>query len=454
MENEKQKNIKGIKIRTANRTMIFLSCVLYILIIYVTIQVSFRYDELISTTEDYIACEKNAALVREGSDYLTEEVRLYVVTFDLQHVEAYLEEVNVTKRREMALDELGKFSFSDKAAEYLEAALSNSNHLVTRELYAMRLISEANEYDVELLPEEVFYTRLTEEDKALPKEEMLRKAQNMVFDETYQEAKALIMNDISLFLDDIVEETGERQSGNADALERMLSKQRIYISILFILNLLVFLLDIVLILRPLQLSINCIKEGKLMQVAGAYEFQYLAQIYNDMLEVSMANEELLRYKAEHDSLTGIANRESFDRMRELLKSASKPVALLLIDVDEFKKINDSYGHSTGDQVLQNVANLLKEQFRSDDCPARIGGDEFAVIMTDITSDLKAVIIHKLHMIIETLQNPEEGIPKVTLSIGVAFSTQGMSVDLYKETDRALYYVKEHGRNGYKFYDEL
>lgn len=454
MENEKQKNVKGIKIRTANSVMIFMACVLYILVIYATIQVSIRYDDLISATDDYIACEKNAALVREGSDYLTEEVRLYAVTFRLQYVEAYLDEVNVTKRREKALEELGKFSFSEKAGEYLEAALSNSNKLISRELYAMRLVSDAQEYDMELLPKEIQETQLTAEDRVLPKEEMLQKAQDMVFDDAYQDAKALIMSDVGLFLDDIVEETGQRQSGSADALESMIAKQRVYISILFILNILVFIMNIVLIMRPLQLYINCIKEGKLMQIIGAYEFQYLALTYNDIFEINTANQELLRHKAEHDPLTGIANRGSFDRMRELLKASPKPVALLLIDVDEFKQINDGYGHSTGDQVLQKVAGLLQEQFRSHDCPARIGGDEFAVIMTDITSNRKEVIHHKIEQIAEILRIPKDGIPKVTLSIGIAFSSEGMSDDLYKKTDQALYYVKEHGRDGYKFYDEL
>ena len=72
MKDKKQKNVRGVRIRTINGVMIFLACVLYILVIYATLQVSLRYDELVSATNNYIACEKNAAIVREGSDYLTE----------------------------------------------------------------------------------------------------------------------------------------------------------------------------------------------------------------------------------------------------------------------------------------------------------------------------------------------------------------------------------------------
>ena len=257
-----------------------------------------------------------------------------------------------------------------------------------------------------------------------------------------------------LFLDDIVAETGQRQSGSVDALKSMIAQQRGYISVLFVLNIVVFVMNIVLIMRPLKLYINSIKEGKLMQITGSYEFQYLALTYNDIFEINTANQELLRYRAEHDPLTGIANRGSFDRLQELLKASSDPVALLLIDVDEFKKINDGFGHDTGDLVLKKVASLLQEQFRANDCPARIGGDEFAVIMTDIKPILKDVIINKLISITAELKNPRDGLPEVTLSVGIAFSPSGMADELYKKSDKALYYVKEHGRNGYKFYDEL
>ena len=454
MKDKKQNNVRGVKIRTINGVMIFLACVLYILVIYATLQVSLRYDELVSATNNYIACEKNAAIVREGSDYLTEEVRLFAVTAELRYANDYMKEVNQTKRREKALEELGQFTFSQKAGEYLEAALFNSNKLISRELYAMKLVSVAHAYEKKSLPKEVGDIQLTAEDSELSPEEMLLKAQDMVFNDTYQEAKEEIMEDIGQFLDDIVAEMGQSQSKSVHALQNMLAQQRGYISVLFVLNIMVFIMNIMLVMRPLRLYINCIKEGKLMQITGSYEFQYLALTYNDIFEVNTANQELLRHRADHDPLTGISNRGSFDRLWEILKVSANPMALLLIDVDEFKKINDGYGHNTGDLVLKKVAGLLQDQFRSEDHPARIGGDEFAVIMTDITPERKDVIIHKLSSISLELKNPKDGLPKVTLSVGIAFSPKGMDEGLYQQSDKALYYVKEHGRDGYKFYDEL
>ena len=290
MKDKKQKNVRGVRIRTINGVMIFLACVLYILVIYATLQVSLRYDELVSATNNYIACEKNAAIVREGSDYLTEEVRLFAVTAELRYANDYMKEVNQTKRREKALEELGQFTFSQKAGEYLEAALFNSNKLISRELYAMKLVSVAHAYEKKSLPKEVGDIQLTAEDSELSPEEMLLKAQDMVFNDTYQEAKEEIMEDIGQFLDDIVAEMGQSQSKSVHALQNMLAQQRGYISVLFVLNIMVFVMNIMLVMRPLRLYINCIKEGKLMQITGSYEFRYLALNYNDIFEVQTPNQ--------------------------------------------------------------------------------------------------------------------------------------------------------------------
>lgn len=262
------------------------------------------------------------------------------------------------------------------------------------------------------------------------------------------------MKDINLFIDTIVSQTEGIQEERVQSLEQTLREQRVLISLLFVMNILTFILIVTMIVKPLQLHINCIQEGKLLQITGAYEFRYLALIYNDIYELKTANEALLRHKAEHDPLTGIANRGAFEQLRTLLKATKTPIAFLLIDVDEFKQINDGFGHETGDEILKKVARLMQEQIRSQDYAARIGGDEFAIIMTEIEQKQKEVIEKKVQEMNRKLQNPEDGLPPVSLSVGISFSREGFSEDLYKNTDQALYYVKENGRNGWKFYEEL
>lgn len=189
-----------------------------------------------------------------------------------------------------------------------------------------------------------------------------------------------------------------------------------------------------------------------MEITGAYEFKYLALTYNDIYELNAANEMLLRHQAEHDPLTGILNRGAFDQAKKILQLKPRPIALLLIDVDKFKQINDGWGHETGDKVLKKVARMLEENFRASDIPARIGGDEFAVILDDSAPQKQQALKQKIQSMNRQLSCPKDGLPPVSLSVGGAFSQTGFSDDLYRMADAALYTVKENGRNGCRFYE--
>lgn len=453
MKKQSKGRIKGIRIRTLNYSMIAAAAVLYIILIYATFQVSVKYEKLIKATDEYISCERDAALVREGSDYLTEQVRLYVITARPEHMEAYFTEKNDNRRREKALDEMRELGANAQAYEFLKKALDSSNRLTEREIYAMRLIAQSKGYPLESLPQEVRETQLLEEDKGMSPGEMEEKGQNMVFDMEYQNVKEEIMSNAEYFLDTIVTWTRDRQTQSAAELERIMTYQRVCISALFVLNTITFVLVIILIVRPLQIYINCIKEEKMLQIAGSYEFKYLALTYNDIYEVNAANEVLLRHRAEHDPLTGVINRGAFEQMRELLKATQTPIALLIIDVDKFKHINDDYGHEMGDKILKKVAKEIQDEFRGQDYVARIGGDEFAVIMTECTEELKLVIQKKVEAINNRLTHPDDGLPEISLSIGIAFSPKGFPEELYSMADKALYRVKENGRCGCRFYEE-
>lgn len=451
MEEKRKRTVKGIRINTLNLILILISCVLYILLIYATVHVSMKYEAMISDTHDYIACEKNAALVSKGSDYLTEQVRLYTVTMEPEYMDSYFKEANTTQRREKALEQLEQYPASKKASHFLETALKTSNDLMEHEIYAMQLISVARDYDRKTLPQEVRSTVLTEADRTLTGDAMTEKARKLVFGKAYQEEKRSITEDIDYFLNSIVEETRAAQEDSAAALKKILTQQRILISILFLQTIVTFIMILLLIVKPLRIYIDCIKEEKTLEVTGSYEFKYLALTYNDIYEVNAANQAMLQHRAEHDPLTGIMNRGAFDQLKQNMKLSTNPVALLLVDVDNFKQINDEYGHKAGDETLKKIAGLLEKSFRTTDFPARIGGDEFAVIVTDIVPDMRSVIRNKVNAMNKILKHPDDGLPEVSLSVGVAFSPQGFSNDLYNNADVALYDVKEHGRCGCSFY---
>lgn len=169
-------------------------------------------------------------------------------------------------------------------------------------------------------------------------------------------------------------------------------------------------------------------------------------------------EQTLEYKAHHDELTHLSNRALFlDRLEHAIKKAkrqNKLLAVLFIDLDRFKEINDSLGHEMGDAVLIEVADRLREHLREIDTIARLGGDEFTLIIEDI-EDIQKVNAIALKLL-STLQHPmviHEHQLYVTTSIGISlFPLDGSDPQsLLRNADSAMYKAKEEGRNSYQYY---
>lgn len=162
---------------------------------------------------------------------------------------------------------------------------------------------------------------------------------------------------------------------------------------------------------------------------------------------------LLEHLVVRDRLTGLFNFPYFqDRLREELERAhryARDLTLLLIDVDRFKRVNDTLGHPTGDRALASVANLIRSSIRDADVPARYGGDEFAVILPEATRDGGIVVGERIRAAVEgfDVAADERGY-RVTLSIGVAaFPSDGNDArTLIERADEALYQAKRSGGN--------
>ena len=159
----------------------------------------------------------------------------------------------------------------------------------------------------------------------------------------------------------------------------------------------------------------------------------------------------LKAQAETDDLTNLSNRRSFHRAvryeLELFAASHTPVALALLDVDHFKRINDQLGHSAGDDILKAVARVLATGSRSFDCVARIGGDEFAILFPQTLLNQAVMACRRILRSCSLLElAPVEGVSRVSLCAGVAVTRRGDTVqDLIKRADASLYQAKAAGR---------
>ena len=236
----------------------------------------------------------------------------------------------------------------------------------------------------------------------------------------------------------------------AQRLEHLIWMQRVGIMVVIVVIILLGLLTYRQIAVTLQRHVKAIMENALLEEKGVYELRYLARTYNAMDKTRMEEEQRLREKAEHDALTELVNRGTFEMLlkNKIELKGENAGAFLLVDVDIFKEINDNYGHAVGDAVLKRVAEVLVDNFKDRDIIARFGGDEFAVWLTNLDREYGGFIEQRIDEINEVLSHPQNDLPVVSLSVGGAFSRQGDSFqEVYKRADEMLYAVKKNGRRG-------
>ncbi len=203
---------------------------------------------------------------------------------------------------------------------------------------------------------------------------------------------------------------------------------------------------------PVWQAISAIKD----EAGGVINY---VSVFSDISALKQTQQRL-NYLAQHDPLTGLPNRLLFeDRLNQAMQRAQRErrlTAVMFIDLDRFKNINDSLGHPVGDALLVETAKLLRATIRREDTVARLGGDEFVIIAEafDDPTDAAQLARKLIEAFAQPLQVKEHEI-HITLSIGISlYPRDGMDIaSLLKNADIALYRVKESGRNNFQFYTE-
>ncbi|MBQ1539346.1 MAG: GGDEF domain-containing protein [Desulfovibrio sp.] len=448
----KRKETKNPRLHTLNIPMLLVSSIVLAFLVYVTYVSLTNFTEMQDVTERYITAQQDASSMLAASDYLTAQTLIFAVNTDKSLVEKYFHEAFKSKRRERSVESMERLFPNNRAFAKLKSALAHSNELMQREFHAMRLIIEARKYPIDSFPQELRDFNLTPEELALQPVEQQRLAQQLVFGSDYQMYKDWIRDDISECLSLLQEETKEQMLKTPALMRNLIRYQYILIIVLVIVMLVFIASTSLLVIKPLKQGADSMRKQQTMPEVGVYELQSFAKTYNDLFLQNQDLKSKLAYKAEHDALTGLLNRGAFERMR--LQNEKRKTALILVDVDKFKEINDTHGHDVGDKVLQKVARFLLQSFRAEDHVFRLGGDEFAIIMVYADSSMRDIVEQKMLQCNEQLSTPKDGLPVATLSVGVAFSDRkDPSGDIFKDADLALYSVKRRGRNGIAFYSD-
>jgi diguanylate cyclase (GGDEF)-like protein len=421
-----------------------------VLAIVATITLARLFNERNTMEESHVRyeqCSEAAQDLMTASDFLTNQVRLYVLTGDEAYLNGYLNEVLHDKNRDFAVETIHAHLKNDDARDRLDTAFGESSNLSKEEMYAMKLVALAT--GLQQMPQGLSDVAISEQDAALDPDQMRERARVMVLGEEYQANKSRIVQNVDECTTDLIASLQDEEEQSGKRFDSLLVVLRVIVILLAAIVALTFLANYLLMIKPIRMHEQAVRGNNPLPPEGSKELRSFVDSYNQMYEENHRRTMLLKHEAETDPLTGLFNRGSYER---LIEETGDDIALVLIDVDLFKNVNDTYGHDTGDKVLKNVAAIIEDNFRTTDYACRIGGDEFAVIMTDMDGVSHRVVERKLHSIAADLHASGLELPTVTLSSGIAFRSEiEPEVDIFRAADKALYQSKSRGRNCYAFY---
>lgn len=440
----------GISIRVVGGIVTVIAVLLSLFAFTLASQVGSMQESLTNAEKQYVKCSEAINDLQKASDYLTTQARSFVVTGRREFLDAYMNELEVADRRGKAVEVLrASFSADDEAAKDLEQALAASDALAQTEFVAMKIAAE--QHGVKDLPKKVQDANVNLYKREGDNRDAQEVATNLVLNETYDEAKKEIRAKVEESSTGLLTALENELDHSEATVQSLLFQLRISVALLLCAIMVLVLTLFMYVLKPLGQYVARIKKKEPLKADGAYELHYLANAYNVMYEDNAKRIEQLRAFAERDPLTGISNRSGYDNF---LATHTRNIVLLLMDIDNFGDYNAVYGHETGDAVLIRLAKALGEAFRSTDFPCRIESDTFAVIMTNVSMDVRDVIVSKVELVNTMLAEDSDELPLVTLSVGAAFSTEGMTdKEIYRAANDALMDAKKSESNSIVFYGE-
>jgi len=459
-----------------NVSIKFFFITLWALTSLLAIFISINMKELYDNSKILKDIEKNRFLMiqkadelRQSTDDLTRFARTYTVTLNKKYKDNYFRILDIregryprpenyqdiywdlqeplrsqrhplTKKTSLQ-EEISKLPYLEWELLALKAAKSNSDQLVKIEIEAF------NALEGKFLDENAEYTVQKAADQAY--------AIKLLHSEVYHKAKENILFPIDAFLLKLRNRTQER----VDRYNTKISNNLKTISTLFSIGTLVLLLSVFFIvmkilipIKKLTLVISKFQRGeKALEQYPIYndEIGMMTKQFFDMKEMLDEKYNLVKSMTLTDDLTKIYNRKFYDKkLLELLSLYNRykqTFSLIMFDIDNFKQVNDTYGHDQGDRVLIEMSNKVSSIIREEDWFCRIGGEEFMVLLPETNMKNAKFVAQKIRVDIQNLNMIENH--QITISLGVTQIVNGDDVDsIFKRVDKLLYRSKKSGKN--------
>ena len=439
-KSSKTSGFRGISLNLSNIIIAVIGVLVALQMIHANIQTNENYHLMDSVISESLLSQEATGKMESISSSMSDSALAFVETGDQSHIHSYIGQRAALNAE---FSESGMLSAARQAEDPdLADAISAFEALRNTEWTAMRLKADTLSVPLSALPESLQQITLSEEDAALSAEEKLAKASALLSSPEYTGLRSRLTGSVDASHRFISERASERTEEASALLGKVVRRQKILIMIFICFAFLALIMNRVLILQPINRSVELLDRREPIPVRGSSEMRHLARVYNDVLRDNQDKTDALSYAASHDALTGVYNRAAFDKTYR--RCSGGQIGVLVVDVDQFKHFNDAFGHDVGDRVLVRVSESLKHSFREADHISRIGGDEFCVILMDVCMEQAEHIRQTVSKINETLSAPEDGLPPITISVGAAFwDRPNPASDLFKDADTALLQIKKH-----------
>ena len=457
---------KGISIRLLS-VLLCLAAVLATAFSFFELEKAEQHTQsLYELEQERQTCDKAIQQFMDGSDYLTAQVQQFSVKGDPVFMNNYWTEVHETKSRDTALQDILSTNITPEEQRMAVASKDESDSLIQGEIWAMRIVSESIGLDEAAMPAEVAAYRLNAEDAALSAAQKQEAAIAYIFGPDYSTAKSLIRSNVNAFRNEIANRYGEEAmlalSKAKDTSHYM--ALGIIIFFLFIAGaILCFMRQVISPLVGFSRKLSEYENGRPISLKehGAREIRQFAAAFNALYTQVDQNTKRLARLGYIDYLTDVPNRASITEYVEgMIADRKQPLGLLIIDIDNFKRFNDTYGHALGDKVLQQVARAICSVQPADSgISGRICGEEFLVVSQNADEKTLGAAAETILQNVRAITAADVKLPdtegfRVTVSIGGIIWRGELPVDfirLLSKADKALYTSKHTGKNKYTYF---